>query len=243
MSRLKVELHSHTADDPNDLVPYTFEDLIDRAASLGYQAIAITLHERRLDVEVEPLRSYAADRGIVLLPGVERTIEGRHVLLINFSAAAQAVRSFTDLEALKRREKGLVVAPHLFYPGSKGLGSLADRHAALIDAVEVHGFHPVGIDIFNNQARRWAAKFGKPLVGNGDVHRLSQLGSTYSMVDADPEPDSICDAIRAGRVEVHSTPLGWFRLISLLVSIFVADWRSGDHRSKNARWASARRRR
>lgn len=232
MPRLKVELHSHTADDPIDLIPYTAEDLIDHAASLGYQAIAITLHHKQFDVE--PLRRYAADRGIVLLPGVERTIERRHVLLINFSAATQNVNSFTDLEALRRREKGLVVAPHPFYPKSKGLGSVADRHASLIDAVEVHGFHPVGIDIFNNRARRWAARFGKPLVGNGDVHRLSQLGSTYSIVDADPEPDSICEAIRAGRVDVHSTPLSWFRLFWLLVSITVAEWRSGDHRSKNA---------
>src|SRR5262245_53914211 len=67
---LKVELHTHTADDPVDRIPHTTFELIDRAAELHYNAIAITLHERRLDVS--RFKSYAEDRGIVLIPGVER---------------------------------------------------------------------------------------------------------------------------------------------------------------------------
>ena len=79
---LKVELHSHTADDPLDPIPYSTRDLIDRAAVLGYDALAITLHDRQLDVR--PLEAYAADRGLILIPGIERTIEGKHVVLLNF---------------------------------------------------------------------------------------------------------------------------------------------------------------
>ena len=71
---LKVELHAHTADDPVDRIPHTAGELIDRAAELGYGALAITLHERQLDVT--PLVPYAAERGVTLIPGVERTIEG-----------------------------------------------------------------------------------------------------------------------------------------------------------------------
>ena len=69
---LKVELHAHTSDDPVDRIPHTSRELIDRAADLGYHALAITLHERQLDIA--PLRPYAADRGIVLIPGIERSI-------------------------------------------------------------------------------------------------------------------------------------------------------------------------
>ncbi|HKB12605.1 MAG TPA: PHP-associated domain-containing protein [Vicinamibacterales bacterium] len=61
---------------------------------------------------------------------------------------------------------------------------------------------------FNRFAERWAAQHQKPVVGNCDVHRLMQLGSTYSLIDADPDADAICDAIRAGRVQVVSRPLG-----------------------------------
>src|SRR5262245_53991159 len=100
---LKVELHSHTADDPEDRIPHTTRELIDRAAELQYDAMAITLHDRQLDLR--PHQRYAEDRGIVLIPGIERTIEGRHVLLINFrTASVNSVRSFEDLACLKRRE-------------------------------------------------------------------------------------------------------------------------------------------
>jgi len=106
---LKIELHTHTADDPVDAIPYTTFELIDHAAGLGYDALAITLHEHQLDLR--RFLPYAAERGIVLIPGVERTVEGRHVLLLNYKSGTEQVRSFADLAALKRRASGLVIAP------------------------------------------------------------------------------------------------------------------------------------
>src|SRR5471032_890508 len=110
---LKVELHAHTSDDPVDTIPHTTVELIDHAATLGYDALAITLHDHQLDLR--ELTPYAADRGIVLIPGVERTIEGRHVLLLNFARGTEDVRTFADLARLKKRVSGLVVAPHPFF--------------------------------------------------------------------------------------------------------------------------------
>jgi hypothetical protein len=77
---------------------------------------------------------------------------------------------------------------------------------------------------FNRPAERWARLHGCPMVGNGDVHRLQQLGSTYSMVDSAPEPDAICDAIRAGRLLVKARPLSWPTAISLASQLLV--WES-----------------
>lgn len=201
---LKVELHTHTADDPVDRIPYSAFHLIDRAATLGYGALAITLHERRLDPR--HLAPYAADRGIVLIPGIERTIEGKHVLLLNFSAAAEDVCTFADLARLRSREHGLVVAPHPYFPTGSCLGALLERHADLFDAVEWNAMFTRAIN-FNARAARWAAAHGKPMVGNGDVHRLWQMGTSYSWVDAPADPTAICEAVRAGRVEVAAVPL------------------------------------
>jgi predicted metal-dependent phosphoesterase TrpH len=214
---LKVELHAHTADDPQDRIPHTAEQLIDRAAALGYQALAITLHDRQLDLC--PLLPYAAERGLVLIAGVERTLDCRHVLLLNFSPAAEAVGSFAELAALKRAEPdGLVVAPHPFFPHPCCLRGRLDEQAGLFDAVECNAMFTAALD-FNAPARRWARAHGKPMVGNGDVHRLRQLGTTYSLVDAAPDPVSICRAIRAGRVEVVSRPLSWFAAARTMASL------------------------
>jgi predicted metal-dependent phosphoesterase TrpH len=217
---LKVELHTHTADDPVDRIPHTLPQLIDRAATLGYHALAITLHERQLDVR--PYADYAAERGIVLIPGMERSIEGRHTLLLNFKSGAEDVRTFDDLAHLKRRQPGLVVAPHPFFPGPTCLGGRLDRHASLFDAVERNAMFTVSVD-FNRRAERWAAEHGKPMVGNCDVHRLRQLGTTYSMVDAEPHPDSICSAIIEGRVRVESRPLTWLEATRTLGSMVASD--------------------
>ena len=199
---LKTELHAHTNLDPCDAVSHSTRDLIDRAAALHYQALAITLHDRYFDAAGDA--EYARGRGITLMSGIERTIGGKHVLLINFSAACERVQSFADIAALRATEpQGLVVAPHPLYPHPSSLGQRAlDEHAHLLDAVEVNAMFTRHIN-FNRAAMRWARHAKKPLVGNSDVHLLDQLNRTYSLVDAEPSPDAICEAIRAGRVEVR----------------------------------------
>jgi predicted metal-dependent phosphoesterase TrpH len=206
---LKTELHTHTDQDPKDRIPHSTTALIDRAAELGYQALAVTLHDRYFDPE--PFRAYARERGLVLLPGIERTIARRHVLLINFGPDCASVRTFDDIAGLRARTPGLIVAPHTFYPTPSSMGRRVDSHAALIDAVEVNAMYTRQID-FNRRALAWARTNGKPLVGNTDLHRLDQLGTTYSLVDADPDPDAICEAIRAGRVELRTEPLALTRV-------------------------------
>jgi predicted metal-dependent phosphoesterase TrpH len=222
---LKVELHTHTADDPVDRIPHTTVELIDRAAALGYDALAVTLHEHQLDLG--RFAQYAADCGLVLIPGVERTIEGRHVLLLNFKSGTGDVRTFGDLARLRSRRRGLVIAPHPFFPGSICLRDDLERHANLFDAVERNAMFTRGVD-FNRRAERWAARHGKPVVGNCDVHRLRQLGTTYSLVDAPRNADAICEAIAQGRVRVESRPLAWTEAAGVMSAMWFGGIRAGS---------------
>jgi predicted metal-dependent phosphoesterase TrpH len=214
---LKVEFHSHSGDDPVDRISYTTWQLIDRAAELGYDALAVTLHDKAIDTR--RYADYAAQRGIVLISGIERTIQGKHVLLLNFSRAVERVETFGDLAALRARESGLVIAPHAFFPGSTCLGALLDKHADLFDAVEWNAMFTRTVN-FNEAAFRWARAHDKPMVGNCDVHRLHQLGTTYSLVDAEPNADAICAAVRAGRVSVQATPLSFMTAASTMADMF-----------------------
>jgi predicted metal-dependent phosphoesterase TrpH len=217
---LKVDLHTHTSDDPLDRIPYSSEALIDRAVVLGYDALAITLHDRQLDDA--RLTTYAAERGIVLIPGIERTIEGRHVLLLNFSRASEGVRTFHDLARLKEREDGLVIAPHPYFPAPSSLFRDLTRHGDVFDAVEYNAMYTRSLN-FNLPAERWALAHGRPMVGNSDVHRFAQFGTTYSLVDAGAGPEAICHAIRAGRVRVESRPLGWPAAVRVIAEMVAAD--------------------
>lgn len=218
---LKTELHAHTSDDPIDRIPHTSTALIDRVAALGYRALAITLHQRQLDVR--PLVSYSAERGVVLIAGVERTIEGRHVLLLNFRSGAEGVNTFADLARLKRHASGLVIAPHPFFPARTCLRGDMERHSALFDAVEYNAMFTTTVN-FNRAAVRWAVRHGKPMVGNGDVHRLHQLGTTFSLVESEPHPDAICAAIAAGQVRVESRALTWAAAVRTFGELVLDEW-------------------
>src|SRR5204862_3635778 len=139
----------------------------------------------------------AAARDIVLIPGAEATIEGHHVLLYNFDVPLSAVRSFDAL----RRFKGpdwLVIAAHPFFPASFSLGSRLLRELDLFDAIELSHFHTRRLD-FNRRAIALARETGRALVGNSHSHLPRQLGTTYSMIEAEPTAYSALSAIRHRR--------------------------------------------
>jgi predicted metal-dependent phosphoesterase TrpH len=210
---LKVELHAHSAEDRADRVAHTTRDLVRHATSLGYRGLAITLHDTQPDISRDV--DWAAERGLVLIRGIERTIQGVHILLINFPAdATSAVRRFDDIPPLKAAHPhGLVVVPHPFYPVGSAMGTRLDAHASWVDAVEINSMYTRHVN-FNGRAIEWARAHGKPLVGNTDLHHLAQMGTTFTLVDAAPTPDAICQSIREGRAEIRTTPLpslraGW----------------------------------
>jgi predicted metal-dependent phosphoesterase TrpH len=120
---------------------------------------------------------------------------------------------------------GVVIAPHPFYPGSTCLGRAMDRYADLFDAVEFSWFYTATSQCFNDRAVAWAKRHGRPVVANGDVHRLIQLGRTYSLVDAAPSPASICDAVRAGRLSIVTEPIGSLEAAAYFGSLVAADAR------------------
>lgn len=208
MPTVKVELHSHTSDDPEDAIGYSARDLIDRAADLGYGALAITLHDRHF--EDPATTDYARRRGLTLIPSIERTIERCHILLVNVPAESERTSDFESVRRLKARHpEGLVIAPHPWFPLGSSLGERSlNAQADLWDAVEISAFYTRLVN-YNTPVHAWARTRGVPVVGNGDVHQLRQLGTTFSLVDVDGPvtSDAICEAIRAGRVRVESRPL------------------------------------
>ena len=235
---LKVDLHLHSSEDPLDVIPHNADALIDRAAELGYDALAITLHDCQLSRR--RVFDHARDVGITLVPGVERTVRGRHVLLLNFPALAiEGVRTFADLASLKERwPAGIVIAPHPFFPDATCLRSTLERHRDLFDAVEWTYFWTIGLN-FNARARAWAIAHGKPMVGNSDLHDLRQLGRTYSLVSAERHPEAICAAIRDGHVELRTSPVPLVELVQVVGGMFRRGKKKGSPRRQRMLISSA----
>jgi len=199
---LKSDLHLHTAEDPLDRVRYTAKELISKAADEGFDVISITNHHRM--TFNQDLFSYAGERGILLIPGVEMTIHRRHVLVLN-PPPNKMCSDFLSLSKLRRPET-LIIAPHPYFPGTYSLNGYLLKHLNLFDALEYCHFYSPMIN-FNQKAVEVSRCFGYPLVGNSDAHFLSQLGTTYSLIHAEKNLESIFAAIRQNKVKVATRPL------------------------------------
>jgi predicted metal-dependent phosphoesterase TrpH len=203
---LKAELHSHCSLDPIDyrVCSYSPERLISEAARLRYDVLAITCHDR--DIWSRELSEYAESLGITLIPGLEVSTEGgRHVLAYNFRTGSEHLNTLAKIRE-RSREDTLAIAPHPYFPGRVCLRGLLEPNIDVFDAIENSGFHVTGID-FNRRARKMARKYHKPVVGNGDVHLLWQLGKTFTWIYSEPGLTPILHAVKRGRVRMQTTSL------------------------------------
>ncbi len=205
----------HTKDDPVDYkyITHSAEELIDHAARLGFEVLSITAHDK---ISYSPyLREYAAHRGILLLPGVEVTIEGAHVLLINYLGTIE-FKSLKELEKIRAPEV-LIVAAHPYYPGPT-LGKKLQEHIELFDAIEYCHFYHRFINFFNQKAVSVSKKNKKPLVGTSDTHFLCQMDQTYSMIEVNRKtPAAVVESIKAGKVRVVTHPLSLSMLLKIMI--------------------------
>jgi len=218
--KLKVDFHTHTSDDPKDYIDFNARQLIDRAAELGLNALAITNHD--IVTFNSELEGYAAALGVVLIPGVELTLSNKHVVVINPDfRKAEGFRSLADLPAI-RNGSNLIIAPHPFYPGSRCLRSELEGHIDSFDAVEFSFFYNRVINP-NRKAVKTAGVSGKPLVGSSDCHNIWQVGRTYSLVEAEKTIPSIIAAVKKGRVEIATTPLSMWSMCRVGINWVLGD--------------------
>jgi len=219
MAKIKADFHIHTAEDPEDLIYYDAKQLIDMAHGQGYSVLAITNHNR---CTWSPyLRDYAKERGICLLPGMEATIQGRHVVLINFDFSSLSLNSFEDLRRLPGRERGIIMAPHPFYPSPVALRKALLQHERIFDAIEWCHFYCRRLNRFNLKAQETARRLGKTLLGTSDAHQRRQFGTTFTLLEAEPEPEAVIEAIKAGRAEVKTRPLSLMDLVRINLTMTV----------------------
>jgi len=116
------------------VLPYKLTEMIDFCSKSGYEVLAITNHDKMMFNK--SMADYAKKKNILLIPGCEKTIEGKHVLLINVDQDfLDKIRTFSDLEKYKH-ENMLVIAPHPFFPYTTSLHKKLGENMGLFDAVE-----------------------------------------------------------------------------------------------------------
>ena len=221
---IKIDLHIHTLDDPKDAVDYSAHQLLERARTLGFRVLAITLHDavfNRPEVFAD-----AAAMGILLIPAAEMRLHGADVIVLNVSAEEMAeLKSFDDLRRLRARRGHSIftIAPHPFYKFGGSIGSRLFQEIDCFDAIEFCHFH-IGLFNPNRRAKRAASRFGKPLIATSDAHRLHAFGRHYTSI---PMPtgltlENVFAALRSGPLRLTSPPCSFTALVSAIYFVFLA---------------------
>jgi predicted metal-dependent phosphoesterase TrpH len=213
---LKADFHIHTREDPFDPVLYTARELILKAAGQGFEVLSITNHNIR--TFNQDLFSFARDQGILLIPGTEITIQNRHVLILN-PPKDKTFTSFSSLSDLKRPDC-LVIAPHPFFPGFHSINNLMKTYFNMFDALEFSHFYLPFLN-FNRRALKFSGESGLPMLGTSDAHFLEQLGTTYSLIHAPRDMESVFSAIRQGKIELVTKPLSLLQMGRILYQFFL----------------------
>jgi hypothetical protein len=215
-SKLKADLHTHTAEDAKDIIDYSAYQLIDRAAELNFDVLAVTNHDTiTFDRE---LAAYAEKRNILLIPGVEATLSKKHVVILNpiFSNSSLPC-SLSDLPRIKS-EKSLILAPHPYFPQPCSLGSDFRRQLSCFDAVEYSHFYHARIN-YNKKAVSAARNAGLPLIGTSDCHFIWEFGSTFSLIEADKSVSAVLSSVKFGKTQIVTRSLSAYSIGRSLLGV------------------------
>jgi predicted metal-dependent phosphoesterase TrpH len=221
---IKIDLHIHTLDDPKDALDFSAHQLLERARSLGFRVLAITLHDAVFDRK--EVFADAAAMGILLIPAAEVRLLGADVIVMNVTPEeVGALKNFDDLRRLRARRGNSIytIAPHPFYVFGGSIGSRLVAEIDCFDAIEYCHFH-IGPVNPNRRAKRVAARFGKPLIATSDAHRLHAFGRHYTSM---PLPaaltiENVFAGLRSGPLRLTSPASTFTDFVSAIYFVFLA---------------------
>src|SRR6266576_1554098 len=220
---IKIDLHIHTLDDPKDAVDFSAHQLLERARSLGFRVLAITLHDAVF--ERKEVYADAAAMGILLIPAAEARLQGADVIVLNVTAEEIAdLKDFDDLRWLRTRRGNSIftIAAHPFYVFGGSIGSRLLAEIDCFDAIEFCHFH-IGLFNPNRRAQKMAVRFGKPLIATSDAHRLHAFGRHYTSMPMPPAltVENVFAGLRSGPLRLTSPPSSVPDFVSAIYFVFL----------------------
>lgn len=217
---LKCAFHVHSGKDPLDKINYTEKELIDHAANLNFDVLAITCHTKI--IFSEDLKKYAKKKKILLVPALEARVQKKDVLIINADKSSEKIRTFDDLRVWKKKHKeSLVIAPHPYMPSSHSLGAHFKTNLDCFDAVEYSFFYSRLIN-FNKPAERIAKENNLPIIATSDSHFLGYLDIGYTEINTKQKSFSeIKKSILKNKIKNSTKPLSFLHMLYIYVKMLL----------------------
>lgn len=188
--KIKASLHLHTHEDAEDnyFIDYDYKGLINELHKNNFGIAAITGHKKI--IFNEEIRKYAAEKGILLMPGVELSIKNGifkyHVIVLNCDLEAENIDTMEKLKSYKEKKGNdiFILAAHPnFKLESMGIKELK-KNIDVIDGIEHSWFYSENFNL-NSASKDIALEYDKPFIATSDAHFLKYLDTGYIEADID----------------------------------------------------------
>ena len=195
--QIKADLHVHTTYSKDSLI--TPKDLIYYAKKRGLNAIAVTDHN-----ELEGAYKIAKETDFLIIPGMEVSSSDGHIVALNVKKLIP--KGFSAAETVLRIHNagGIAIACHPFVYFK---GCLREKVSSTFDAIEVINARAFPFKNSVKKAEEAAERFKLSRVAGTDAHYGPQIGYGYTVIDADPNVESIIAAIKTGRCQALGKPV------------------------------------
>jgi predicted metal-dependent phosphoesterase TrpH len=192
-----ADLHLHTSWSHDCQIEVA--ELLDHAEGVGLGAIAVTDHN--VFGGALEAAALARDRELTVIPGEEvKTDSQGEVIGLFLREEIPRGMSFGDTIAAIREQGGIVYLPHPF----DRIHTCPDpatihRHLAEIDVLEVYNARLL-FETYNDEALRFARKYGLQMGAGSDAHVLQGVGTGVLRMRSFDGPDEFQLSLRTAQV-------------------------------------------
>jgi hypothetical protein len=198
----KIDLHVHTHYSYDS--PSSIREVIAYARKKGLNGIAITDHDSLKGAK--RAAKLVNEKEFTVIPGIEVTTLEGHVLALNVAEFIPPNLSLVETVEKIHETGGIAIAAHpLVFIKSHIRHEIAS--ASEIDGIEVINSSAFPFFISTLLSRTLAERLNLPQTAGSDAHFVREIGTAYTIVNAESGVDEIVEAIRKGVVIPFGKPL------------------------------------
>ncbi|MGZ8697958.1 MAG: PHP-associated domain-containing protein, partial [Gaiellaceae bacterium] len=211
-----ADLHMHTAWSHDCAIEV--DELLDHATAVSLGAIAITDH----NVFGGALEAVELGRGrdLIVIPGEEvKTDDQGEVIGLFLREEIPRGMTFAETVAAIREQDGVVYLPHPFdrmhaipFPAT------LHRHLHEIDVLEVYNARLL-FEGYNDEALRFARKYGLPAGAGSDAHVLQGVGTGALRMRAFDGPEEFMQSLRTAEVLRRPKSLAYLQSLKWVAQV------------------------
>ena len=194
---IRADLHIHTTYSPDASInPKT---IVNQLYAHPYiKAVAITDHNT-LEGYYKVQKLASAYEDILIIPGIEVTTTEGDIIILGITEPPPKPWTPENIINYTKQQNGITIAAHPYR--TYGLGDLAKNYD--LDAIEV--LNGISTPQANKMAQNLAKTMSLSGVAGSDAHRVDEMWTAYTEVQASSNTEEILTAIKKGLVKIAST--------------------------------------